>query len=440
MDIQDLLNAFDNLLQRLRDGVDYEGRPPRPCVDDGTAFTMDDAALDAGDQDPFGEPSRNDIDLSPGKPKIIDSIFYEEFTRRKMEYPSEKQLDGLTIIGISGDNNRVLTPSFHLILARTASVNFKYTSGYDKPYFYTQAKDASSILMVDDNIFQDEYTNWTDNRLSKTDGKDTPLLDHLRKFSGKPLRFVCRGGSLKSSPASHSLGLGVKLQHTLELESLENLLLEDKGNIICLKDGPYLSNSVYSKDAQEGLQQLLSWSGKNRVFIAVSNKVADSKVLLNTFQDLKYEHLLHQYFPNQEIKASSIKDFGTDLLLLRKILKPGCRTPLIQYVEKTREGYFDTAALKKLLPLTCYYQKFNKPYQYIRIEVPTFMWEENQELVHLGIQATIWQLELGGDMPMVLKAAAEQAGNMHERNVIELQMKAAFEKKKLDIIEFLKVS
>lgn len=49
---------------------------------------------------------------------------------------------------------------------------------------------------------------------------------------------------------------------------------------------------------------------------------------------------------------------------------PGYRTPLIQYIENTRMSYFADNIMKELIPLTCYYQKRTKPYNYLRIEIP----------------------------------------------------------------------
>ncbi|MFW2475288.1 MAG: hypothetical protein ACN4EP_00135 [Sediminibacterium sp.] len=438
MSTRRLFESFDNLLDKLREGAEYEKMPPRHSSGEDAAFRVDDDALNAIDQDDFGEPKRNDLD-GEEKDRNIPSVFYENQKLIQVHYPTQEQLNGLVLVGIGGANNRIITPSFHLILARYASVDFKYTRGYEKPYFYTRYKDVSSVLVVDNNIFKDEYKICTYNALVGSKSKGEPLLPHLCKLNDKPIRFVYSEDSLKSSPAAHSLGLGVKLQHTLELEAINNLELREEDTVICLKNGPYLSNSVVPSDAKEGLLKLLPWSEKRWCYIAVSNKISDSKVLINTLSRIENEHLLEQYFPDQNVLTTTIKNFGTDLLLLRKILKPGQRTPLIQYVEKTREGYFDTPAMKKLLPLTCYYHKFNKPYNFIRIEIPTFMWEENRELAELAISATIWQLELGGDMPLVLKAAAQQADNSHDRNVIDSQMKAAFEKKQLNLIEFLNI-
>jgi hypothetical protein len=147
--------------------------------------------------------------------------------------------------------------------------------------------------------------------------------------------------------------------------------------------------------------------------------------------------LIEEYFPNQNILPSTIRSFGTDSLLLKKILLPGYRTPLVEYIEPTREGAIDEPELQGLKPVTCYYHKRCKPYNFIRIEMPRFMWDADNAVAETAISLALWQYELGGNEPLVLKAAREQSDLSHDKSVIEQQMKAAFDKKKLELIEFL---
>lgn len=433
-----IFDSINNLLDKLVDGKKYESLPPRgPSEDDNLPFVTD-SELAASDQDEFGEKKTNDLSDEVDNSKRQDIKVVEHLKRIKVQLPTSDEIAGINVVGISGDNKRILTPSFHFILSRSSIVDFKYTKGYDKPYFYTRSKDISSVLIIDNNIFEDEYKVHTYNDLVAKTGDKFPLLSHIRKFNGKPFRFKYKPETIKSSPAAHSLGLGVKLQHTLELETISEIDFDNKDLIVCIKDGPYLSNSMVPSDAKEGLQKLLAWSKKKRGFVAVSNKISDSRVLINTIKSGN-EYLLEEYFKGQGITTKIIESFGTDLLLLRKILPPGFRTPLIQYVENTRAPIFEDQALKGLHPLTCYYHKFNRPYNFIRLEIPKFIWEENKELAEFAMTIAIWQHELGGEAPLVLKAAEKQANLSHERHVIEQQMKAAFEKKELGILEFLNI-
>lgn len=432
-----MFESFGNLLDQLREGERYESLPPRASPEDDNAPFVNNDELDALDQDDFGERKRNDAKEVEADNRPIRVV--ENLKRIKIDLPEADQIAGINIVGISGDNKRVLTPSFHMVLARSAIVDFKYTKGYEKPYFYTKSRSVSSILVIDNNIFEDDYKIYTYNEVANKGTNKFPILPHIRKFTGKPIRFRYKhDDTLMSSPNSHSLGLAVKLQHTLELDTINDINFDDNNLTICVKDGPYLSNSMVESDAIEGLQRLISWSGKKRFFVAVSNKISDSRVLINTIK-AGNEYLLEEYFKGQGVTTSIIESFGTDLLLLRKILPPGFRTPLIHYVEKTRAPLFADDVMKGLHPLTCYYHKFNRPYNFIRIEIPKFMWEENRELTEFTIAVAIWQHELGSEMPLVTKAAAEQADLTHEKYVIEQQMLAAFEKKKLGLVEFLNI-
>ncbi len=426
-------SSFENLLNSLIEGEIYNQLPPRGTFDNDIAFISNEE-LDALDQDVYGEEKRNDINNKKNS-HTIDIKVIENLKRINIQIPEINQLNGIDIIGISGDNSRIITPSFHLILARSAIVDFKYTKGYEKPYFYTKTRDISSVFIIDNNIFKDGYKAYTNNDLALENNR-IALLNHIRNFNGKPFRFAYKYDRIKSSPAAHSLGLGVKLQHTLELNTIEDIDFENKQTVVCIKDGPYISNSMVPSDIQEGLQNLLSWSKKNRFFVSVSNKIGDSKVFINTIKNGN-EYLIEEYFKGQGITSSIIESFGTDVLLLRKILMPGYRTPLIQYIENTRMSYFADNIMKELIPLTCYYQKRTKPYNYLRIEIPFFMWKESEEMANFAISVAIWQYELGGDAPLVLKVANQRANLSHEQYIIEQQMRAVFEKKELNIIDFI---
>ncbi|MBL7700547.1 MAG: hypothetical protein JNK79_20475 [Chitinophagaceae bacterium] len=430
-----IFESIGNLLDNLMEGEKYETLPPRSTKDLDAPFVSNEE-LEALDQDIYGEKKTNE--KGEANSRSISTPILEQRKRIKIEPPSPEKVAGINIVGISGDNNRIITPSFHIILARAAIVDFRYTKGFDKPYFYKKQKDISSVLIIDNNIFEDSHKIYTNNTLVEK-GKRVPVMDAIKNFDGKPFRFRYNHESIKSSPASHSLGLGVKLQHTLELSTLEEIDFENKETVICIKDGPYVSNSMVPVDVQDGLKKLLSWSDQKRAFVAVSTKISDSRVLLNAIKNGN-EYLVEEYFKGQGVTPDVIESFGTDILLIKKILSPGYRTPLIQYVEKTRESIFEPEEYKDLIPLTCYYHKYHKPYNFIRIEIPKFLWDQNKELAEFAISIAIWQYELGGNSPLVINAAVESANLSHEKFVIEQQMKAQFEKKKLELIEFLNIS
>ncbi|HMQ78581.1 MAG TPA: hypothetical protein PKE39_01295 [Ignavibacteria bacterium] len=424
-------NSFNKILDNLVEGEKYKTLPPRGPID--LPFpSVSDEELQASEEDIYGQNERDPLNKENPNIKIAEqSGIYE------VKLPDSKLLEGLSVIGIAGNNIRILTTSFHLILSKAAVVNFKYTKGFDKPYFYTKFRNSSALMVLDNNIFEDNYSLFTYNDLSERD-ISVPILDHIYKNPDKPFRFKYNYEKSKKSPSSQSLGLAVKFQHTLELSTIEDTNFDQLGTTICLKEGALFSNSTQQTDIKNGLKKLFQWADKPKIFIAVSSKVFESRVFINTLTSLP--HLIEDYFPDQNITTKIINSFGTDTLLLKKILKPGFRTPLIEYIEKTREGVISDPELEGLKPVTCYYHKRTKPYNFIRLEIPKFMWEKNKALVEFAISVVIWQYELGGSKPLVLKAALERCELDHEKNIIEQQMKAAFEKKKLDLIEFLSVS
>jgi hypothetical protein len=424
--------AFNNLLESLVEGKTYKGLPPRGPIDLSFA-SIENEQLEALNQDVWGQDETEPIDNDSEK---ITKLM-ETSTPKIVKIPKENQLDGLNVIGITGDNKRILTTSFHLILSRASIVNFRYTKGFEKPYFYNKKRDASSLLVLDNNIFESSYGIHTYNEL--VNDPDGPLLDHISKNSeNKPFRFKYNHEKSKKAPSSQSLGLAVKFQHTQELACIDDIDFQQNGITVCLKQGPIFSNSTKLSDIRLGLQKLLSWKKKNRFYIGISSKVSESRVLIKTL--LEHNHVIEEYFPNQNITEGVIKSFGTDSLLLKKILTPGTRTPMIEYIEKTREGALNTDALKGLKPVTCYYHKRSKPYGFVRVEMPKFMWEEDKEMAEFAVSIAVWQYELEGTMPLVIKAASDQSSLQHEKWVVEQQMKAAFEKKDLELIEFLNLS
>lgn len=422
------INSITKILDNLVEGSKYNILPPKePNIN---YPSIDEKALDAQDDDAHGQNEKETFvnDNSIEKPRIV-----ENFKQKTVKLPNNDKLDGVNVIGITGDNKRILTTSFHLILARTGIVNFKYTKGFDKPYFYTKLRDASSVLIIDENIFEETYGLHTYNELAdKFEG--VPIFDDLqyRNEHNKPFRFRFNYKRSKKTPNSQSLGLAVKFQHTLEFASLTNIKFEENEVSVCLKDGALYSNSTVKSDMQAGSEILLKWENKNRFFIAISNQISESRVLLKTLS--KNFEKTKDWFPNLNITEGQLETFGTDILLLRKYLLPGHRTPMIEFMEENRKkSLHDT---NKLIPYTCYYHKRSKPYSIIRVELPKFMWENDSELAKFALSVAIWQFELGATKPLVLQAASDRCNLSHDKWIIDQQLKTAFKRKKLNHIEF----
>lgn len=427
----EISKKFGPILDSLVDGKTYDDLPPRGPNDLPIA-SISDRELSAIDQDTFGEEktTSSEEDDTEGYTSLV-----EPFAKKLVEMPTEDTLDGINVIGIVGDNKRVLTTSFHFILSRVATINFRYTKGYDRPYFYSRTRDAYALMVLDVNIFNPDYSIYTYNNLI-SGANGSPILDHLKQNKdNKPFTFKYDYERIKKAPSSQSLGMAVKFQHSLELLCVDDIELDKAGVTVCLKEGALFSNSTHVKDIQNGLKSLLAWRGTSKFFIGMSTQVAETRVLIRTLEE--HPHLIEDYFPNQHIPLGTIKSFGTDSLLLKKILKPGERTALVEYIEPTRAPAIADPELAGLKPVTCYYHKRSKPYSFVRIEMPKFMWEGSKNLAESAISIALWQYELGGNEPLVLKAARDRSNLEHERWAIEQQMKAAVENKDLKLIEFL---
>jgi hypothetical protein len=428
-----LIRSFGKVLDKVIKGESYEGLPPK--YPDESLVSVPENALDTLDYDEYGQDET--------EPFIQNSLEKETqpvelFSRKEIRIPSGDDLNGVNVIGIYGDNKRILTPSFHLILARSSIVNFKYTKGVDKPYFYTKHREASAMMVLDDNIFNASYGLHTYNGLIESFQKDgVPMWDHIMYHNkdNKPYRFRYNHERSKKAPNSQSLGIAVKFQHILELASIHDIEFGDNSTTICIKEGSLFSNSTALSDIRNGLGELMKWKNKKRLFVAVSNKVSESRVLIKTL--IEHFYLTEKWFPNSFLTENKLATFGTDFFLLKKLLIPGYRTPLIEFIEKTRAGAISSPHLQGLKPLTCYYHKRSRPYSFIRIEIPKFMWEINRELAEFAISVAIWQFELGVNRPLVLQTAAERCSLDHDRWIIEKQMHAVFKERNHNLIEYL---
>jgi hypothetical protein len=422
--------SFGAVFEELTDGKTYDERPPRgPGEDLPTAMNRE---LDALDEDSFGQRVDEPyVDENAAEKRTRPVEF---LARQRVDRPDVSLLDGANILGIVGDNKRILTPAFHMILSRAAVVNFRYTKGTEKPYFYTKEKTASAILVMDRNIFDESYSLHTYNELSTYTRSN--LLQHIRKNrANKPIQFrYDYEKANKKSPTAQSLGLAVKFQHTLELDHLADPDYKRDGLTICLKEGAIFSNSAEREDIRDGLRPLLTWEQGRAFYIGVSGDVTDSRVLITTL--CEHPHLIEEYFPNQNITARAIKSFGSDMLLLKRILRPGERTGLVEYIEKARESTIDNG-LELLKPVTCFYHKRFKPFSFVRLEIPGFMRHADPDMCERAMQIALWQYELGGGLPMVLQAAAERSDLSRDRWILEQQLSAAFEKRQLGLVEFL---
>ncbi|MEQ9231587.1 MAG: DNA double-strand break repair nuclease NurA [Cyclobacteriaceae bacterium] len=425
-----ITDSFLKLLENLVDGETYRDLPPKAVEDVLSPSTEEQLALE---QNIWGEDETGSDSSITSEIRVIETL-----RSKKVLFPTGDKLSDLNVMGIHGDNARIITSSFHLILARATLVNFKYTNGIEKPYFYQRRRESTAMTVLDNNIFQDGFKVFTNHRLEKKDGGSTPiwdLLDQNSQTSKRPFLFRYDHEKTKKSPNSQSLGLAVKFQHTLELTCVQEIDLPKQGLTVCIKNGALFSNSTSTTDNKSGLKELLPWAKEgDKIFVAAYGKVSDSRLFLKTL--IANPDLIERYFPGQGITQRMINSFGSDALILKKVIPPGHRSPFVEFIEPTRVGAISEPGMEGLVPITCFYHKKSKPHSFLRIEIPKMFWENNPEQVEFAISVVAWQHELGGGFPLVLQAAKEQSSLSHDRMILEQQMHSAFNQRDLELIEF----
>lgn len=426
---QHMLFGFEKVLGCLPDGSEYNSKPPKKTEN---LPLLSNEEVDSLLLNEVGESSNSFFNY---RKEDLDLKVEEGLHPRKVELPTSDNLDGLEIFGVDGSNQRIDNPCFSFILARAAIVNFRYTKGIEKPYFYTKFRDCSAIVQIDGNVFSNSIKGHTYENLylttknaKKEDSVD--IYSHIgRNSQEKPLLLGYNHETQEKNPASHTLGWAVKLMNVLELMCFEDIPVDRK--LVCIKDGPLFSTSSTQNDNLDGLNHTYKW--ENGVLIGVSKRVADSRLFLDIF--CQFPDVIDYYFPNQNITVDTIRSIGTDALLLARIISPGERTPLIQAIPVARRNYVskEHSGNPDLFPLVTYYMRRSKPHNVIRLEIPIFMYKRDPQAVKDAISVVAWQFEIGAKAPLVQLAADERCQISHEIKLLKRQTSSMIDQKGLNI-------
>lgn len=348
-----------------------------------------------------------------------------ELAPRDVALPEPSDFEDLTIWGIDGSNQRIDRSSFYLILARAALVHFRYSRAGHKPYYGSQAKDLSGLVLVDGNVFNDDVFIHT--RQIKTDGDNALVLPYAQSQERDPLLVRHDPEKTNRNPNAQALGWGVKFQQALELAQLAQVPKDTSG--VCIRDGPLFSTSVSPGETAEALGTTYSW--KNKVLVSCSKRVSESTLLVEAL--LHHQKLKDYWFAGQELTDSTLKSIATDMLLLPRLVKPGQRTPLMAAVPRARKAVVEID--EDLTPLACYYLSRTRPHTFVRLEVPRFMWKRDAAATEKAIQIVAWQHELGRRAPLVQLFADDRCQLTSEAAIIRHQTSAALATKSLDFPE-----
>jgi hypothetical protein len=418
---------FDDILDCLREDDDYQKRPPQGPPTDLPTLSEEDLA------DLKGELSGKQLQESTGLQryayKTIEPLTEGDLKLKELTFPCKEDLKYVNICGIDGSNQKVERGLFYFILARSAFVNFKYSTDGSKPYAQEKTRDFSAMVQVDGNIFNENLTNSCQTAPATSDISLLPIVEGSNQ---KPLRVAYDPSKSDKNPKSHALGWAVKLQQALELAAIEDVDYQSGKDTICIRDGPLFSTSVTPVDVIDGLKKTKKWN-KNQVLISSSKRVSESTLLVEALLNPAGKSLRDYWFQGQNIIDATLKTVATDMLLLPKILKPGHRTPLMAAVPRARSAVVDKDP--DLTPLVCYYYSRTRPHTFIRLEVPKFMWERDKEMVNRGLQITAWQHELGRKAPLVQIFADKFSQLYSEKLILERKTNRKLKERRLTLPE-----
>ena len=413
-----IVQTFNRVMDTFVSGEEYQESPPKGPPTDLPTLSVEE--LNSIRETVHGE-KLHETGYSYSHIKVVEYPDPVEVKRPQLE-----ELENLNICGIDGSNQRVEHSTFYFILARAAIVEFRYSNKNLKPYFYNKTLDASGVVWVDGNVFDESIKLHTNYIETDSEGKAN-ILRYLQKDRSKPYLLRHDPTKVDKSPSSHALGWAVKLQQALELDCIKQVPKDIE--TLCIRDGPLFSTSVSPKDTINGLKPIFGWD--DQVLIACSKRVKDSSLLVEAVQ--KNVHLRNHWFHNQNLSSTSLKFISTDSILLPRILKPGYRTPLMEAVPVSRKAVVEIEP--RLMPLTCYYLSRHQPHTYIRLEIPRFMYGRDKKRIEKYIGLVCWQHEIGHRAPLVQLAADIRSQLGYEKTVLERQTISYLRRKQLNFPE-----
>lgn len=419
-----LIESFAGILRSFNDGKTYKKKPPQGPPNEWPSIS--DEELKALNQTDNGEDRNEHMPY-----KVLDLLVDDDYMPRRVEFPSIDVLSDLNIYGIDGSNQKIEKSAFYLILARAAIINFRYSVDGSKPYFTHKFKDASALMLVDQNVFDFDKVNIHSKIIEfGNDPEKKRIGRYLKNQAKEPLAFKYDITKTEKSPSSQALGIAVKIMQTLELISLG--MVEKNKKAICIKDGPLFSPSVSEKDTIEYLGVIHQWT--DQILISCSKRIRDSRLLIQALKEKI--NLREKWFPNDLIVEKTLDQIPSDSLILPRLLKPGERTPLFKAIPIARQPVVaEGSGDPKLTPLTCYYLSRTKPHTYLRLEIPLFFYEKNPAKVEEAISVVAWQHELGRIAPLIQVVADERCQLGSEKIIIQRQTEAALKDFGLEFLQ-----
>lgn len=395
-----LVDGLSNILMALTDNETYAKQPPSGPPTSYPVLT--ESELSNLTKDVFGKML--------GHKSAYQSIqIIGDPDPVNVAMPDVRSLDGKYLWGIDGSSSTLDFTAFSLLLSRAAIVQFGYSDTIKDSYHIVDTIDNGAVCIVDGNIFSHHIN------LVGIDGdkfqtrESTSWIDIIDKAT-EPIIVSYDPSSYIKNPSRHATGWNNKFMQTLELSAHNKIPSELVGVVI--RDGPLFPIYATNNDIKKSMETVLNWD--NKLLICSSKRVSESTIFLELLSNQNMEPLRNYFFPEQTISEKILKKMPSDHLLLRKILKPGQRTPFIKAIPYNRIKL--TQENPDLEPICCYYMRSRKPHSIIRLEFPRkFLLDESLEW---GIQCVAWQHELGTRIPQIQEFADEQCQVSSEAEIL----------------------
>lgn len=414
------MDSFVHVLDCIRDGKEYFSLPPKGPTEELPSLSEEE--IRALQSTVYG----TNLDFNKYTYYSLEMV-EDDYRPVAVGKPDLTLLENLNIYSIDGSNQRLSHPSFFFILARAALVKFKYTKDFTVTDVFTlKTRDLSGIVLVDGNIFKEEYKLYV-NEVKKNEAGSADLLQVIKSGKNEPILTRYNPERDNKVPSSQALGMGVKFQQALEISLLDMIPTDEKS--IVIRDGPLFSTSISPRDTLEGLSKTFTWH--QQILVSVSKRIGESTFITELL--LQKPNLRKLWFPGQTITDSTLKTLASDQLILTRILKPGYRTPLIKAVGRARSWIVQEE--ERLAPLACYYMRRESPNTVIRLEIPRFMWERSPQKVNEAISIVAWQLDLGVKAPYIQIKADELCQLNSEIELLRMQTSSKLFEKKIYLSE-----
>jgi hypothetical protein len=385
-----VIEEFSNILRALSTSTEYYSAPPSGPPEQYPSLSNNE--LERLQQTVYGT-------IFGGKSAYSYMKLVGEPAPVTINLPSPDELSNKSLWSIDGSNKTLDYTAFHMMLSRSALVEYQYSTVPLPQHHSITTRDCSGLCIVDGNIFTDKVYMFSQSTAELKKVENTSWIDIIRKAT-EPLIVSYDSNTLDKKPSMHAMGWCNKFMQTLELLSQYDVPVDKPGVVI--RDGPIFPIYASNVDIQKSLEHVLSWN--NKLLICCSKRISESTLFLEFLMNPDNAKMMEYYFPEQMISKSLLSKLPADYLLLRKILKPGQRTPFIEVFPHNQKSILNHNS--DLIPICCYYMRKRHPNTIVRLEFPKKYLQSNN--LEWAISCVAWQHEIGSKVPHVQEFADRQ--------------------------------